>query len=90
MDMSLFFVVAWVLSIAFTGLVAAGVITYMRRTWQLIRADSEGSVQERMLDSLDQIQTQLYSLSEKVARLEGGLGSADDAPGRELPPGGET
>jgi hypothetical protein len=87
--MSILFVLAWVFSAVFTILIGAGVITYVRRTWQLIKADEDGSPQEQLLDSLDQIQTQLYSVSERLGRLERQLEAGDAGERRGLPPGDE-
>lgn len=81
------FLLAWVVSIGFTVLVAAGILTYVRRTWQQIRADQDGSPHERLLDGLDQIQTQLYMLGERLERLERRLehGDEEDPRARETP-----
>lgn len=80
--MSFVFVLAWVFSAVFTILIGAGIITYIRRTWQLMRADDDGSPQDQLLDTLDQIQTQLYSVSERLTRLERRLegGDGDEQP----------
>ncbi len=85
MDTSVFFVLAWVLSLSFTVLVGAGIITYLRRTWQLIRADGDGSAQSKLLDATEQIQLQLYSMSERLERLEEGLSSGRSGD-QALPP----
>lgn len=76
--MSYVFVIAWVASVVFTILIGAGIITYIRRTWQLMRAAEDGSSQDQVLDTLDQIQTQLYSVSERLGRLEHRLDSGDE------------
>ena len=82
MDLPFVFVLAWVLSVGFSVLVAAGIITYIRRTLQLMRAEQDGSPQERMLDGIDHVQTQLYLLSERMERMERHLaaGESGDAP----------
>ena len=90
MPPSFVFVLAWILSIGFTLLIGAGVITYIRRTWQLIRADSDGSAQERILDGVDQLQSQLYAISDRLDRLESRLEPADSARRNELPPATDT
>ena len=76
----LFMLIAFVASVVFTVLIGAGILTYVRRTWQLIRSDGEGSKQTRILDALDQVQTQLYSMSERLGRLEHQLGEGDSTP----------
>ncbi len=76
----LFMLIAFVASVGFTVLIGAGILTYVRRTWQLIRADGEGSHQTQILDALDQVQTQLYSMSERFERLERQLGEGDSTP----------
>lgn len=68
--MSLIFALTWVLSAAFTLLIGAGVVTYIRRTWQLIRSHSDESVDDRLLDGIDQIQTQLYRVNERLSEVE--------------------
>ena len=76
-------------SVGFTGLIAAGIITHICRTWQLIRADKEGSVQLQLLDGLDQVQTQLYSVSDRLERLVRKFGAGESTL-PELPPGIEV
>lgn len=73
---SLIVVLMFIVSLAFSGLVCAALITYVRRTWQLIRSESDQSMQYRILDGIDQLQTRLDVLTERVDGLE-----------RRLPPG---
>lgn len=86
MDISFIFIVLWVLSGIFSVIAAAGILTYVMRTWQLIRAEGEGSVQSQLLDSMEQVQTQLYSMSERLERLEGRLPPGEPGKGPALPP----
>ena len=88
--MSFVFVIAWVISAVFTILIGVGIVTYIRRTWQLMRAEEDGSSQDRTLDTLDQIQTQLYSMSERLGRLERRLHSGDGGEEQRLSAGDET
>lgn len=91
--MSLIFVIAWVLSVAFSVLVAAAVVTYIRRTWQQIGADAEGGAHDLLLDGIDRLETRLYMVTERldgieqrIARLE-----APEAPPRlEAAEGGDA
>ena len=68
--MSMVVVLWWILSAAFTLLIGAGVVTYIRRTWQLIRSHSDESELDRVLDGIDQVQTQLYMISERLSEVE--------------------
>ena len=90
MAVNLFFLLAWILSAAFTVLIGAGIVTYLRRTWQLIRAEGEGSWQSQLLDSIDQVQTQLYSMSERLERLEQRLSPGDSGDDDLLPPANDV
>jgi len=64
------FILVWLVSIGFTVLFGVAMFTYVFRTWQKIRAPEGSSSDERILDHLDQMQTQLYSMSEKLQRIE--------------------
>ena len=79
MPSELVFVVAWVMSIVFSVLVAAAIVTYVTRTWQQIRADRDGSVQRQLMDSLDQVQIQLSSVSERLQRMESRIEAPADS-----------
>jgi len=59
------FIVAFVVSLAFSGVVAATMITYVARTWQLMRSERDGSLQSEVLDRLDQIETRLELLLDR-------------------------
>ena len=83
--MSSFFIVAWVLSVGFTVLIAAGIVTYIRRTWQQIRDDSDGSHHEQLLDGIDQLQTQLYMVTERLGEIERLIAIRGDSPIPQLP-----
>ena len=82
-----FFILMFILSIAFSGLVGVALLTYVRRTWQLIRAESDRSVQHQILDGIDQLQTRMDLLSDRLDGLEGSLPSP--ASRREIEEGGE-
>ena len=85
-----FFVVMWVLSVVFSGLVGVALITYVRRTWQLIRADQDGSVHHRILEGVDEIQMRMDLLAERLERLEGGALANPANPGLLSPPEGSS
>ena len=87
--MDLIFVVASILSVTFTLLIAAGVFTYVRRTWQQIRSDSDGSTHQQLLDGVDQLQTQLYMVLERLEQIEGQLPGPEAHPDRRLSKGRE-
>jgi hypothetical protein len=60
----------WLGSIVFGVIMAAALVTYVRRTWQLIRTDEEGPNSQRILDGLDRIEIQLSAMSERIEKLE--------------------
>ena len=66
----IFMMVMWVGSITFGVIAAAAMVTYMRRTWQLIGADEDGSSHQQILDGLDQVATRLEAMSNRLERLE--------------------
>ncbi len=66
-----FFTLMFFLSLAFSGIVGVALLTYVRRTWQLIRAESDHSIQHQILDGIDQLQTRLDLISERMDGLEG-------------------
>jgi hypothetical protein len=66
----LFFIIM-LLSAAFSALLGVSLITYVRRTWQLIRAESDDSIQHQILDGIDQLQTRMDLVSERLDRVEG-------------------
>lgn len=76
--MSPIFIIAWVLSVAFSVLISVGILTYIRRTWQQIRLDSDESRDDQLLDGIDRIQTQLYMVTERLADIERQLAPGDD------------
>jgi len=80
---SVFVILAFLLSLGFSGILAAALITYIRRTWQLMRSEGDGSIQYRILDGVDQLHTRMDFLQE---RMEQALQENDD-PSR-LPSGG--
>ena len=81
---SVFVVLALILSIGFSGILAVALLTYIRRTWQLIRGESDGSIQHRILDGVDQIHARMDFLQERMKRLEKALQDGDARLG--LPP----
>ena len=64
------YLLIYVLGVAFTGLLGVALLTYVRRTWQLIQADSDESIQHQILDGVDQLQTRLDLVSERLDGLE--------------------
>lgn len=66
----LFMIVMWMGSITLGVIAAAAMVTYMRRTWQLIGEDEDGSTQQQILDGIDQIDTRLQAMTERLERLE--------------------
>ena len=76
--MSPIFIIAWVLSVAFSVLIGVGILTYIRRTWQQIRLDSDESRDDRLLDGIDQLQTQLHMVTERLVDIERQLAAGDD------------
>ena len=77
---SVFVILAFLLSLAFSGILVAALLTYIRRTWQLIRGESDGSIQHRILDGVDQLHVRMDLLQEGMERLERGLQAGDDPP----------
>ena len=67
------FILMFILSVAFSGLVGVALLTYVRRTWQLIRAESDRSIQHQILDGIDQIQTRMDLVSGRLKGLERAL-----------------
>ena len=83
----LFFVVAWIVSGIGTLLLGAVAVTYIRRTWQLIRAEEDDPTRERLLDSLDHLENQMHlvgrrlgDLEEKLDGIERHLGAGETRP----------
>jgi hypothetical protein len=83
---SVFVILAFLLSLGFSGILAAALITYIRRTWQLMRSEGDGSIQHRILDGVDQLHARMDFLQERMERMEQALQENDD-PSR-LPSGG--
>jgi hypothetical protein len=74
MDMpGLVMLFAFALSLGFSGLVAVALISYIRRTWQTIRSESDHSIDHQILDGIDQIQTRLDLLAERMDGMERAL-----------------
>lgn len=65
-------VLLWLGSIVFGVIMAAALVTYVRRTWQLIRADEDGPTSQQLIDGLDRIEIRLTALSERLEKLEEG------------------
>jgi len=78
----LFAVLSTIIGIVFSVLVGGALLTYIRRTWQVIRSEQHGSVQDQMLDELDQIRTVGYLTAERLQRIESLL----EEQGLRLPP----
>lgn len=85
MDYPLLFWVAWVLSGGFTLLLGTAMVLYIRRTWLLLRAEEDGSIHERILDGLDQLETQVHLLNERMERMERRLPGPDGERPGEVP-----
>lgn len=66
----LFFVVAWIVSGIGTLLLGAVAVTYIRRTWQLIRAEEDDPTRERLLDGLDHLENQMHLVGRRLGDLE--------------------
>ena len=91
--MNIVFLVMWVVSIAFSAVIGLAAITYIRRTWQLIRAEDDDSSRDRLLDGMDHLENQMHLVAERLGRLEGRLADLDARFGepenrRALPEGG--
>lgn len=78
-----FVILMFLLSAAFSGLLGVALITYVRRTWQLIRAESDDSVQRRILDGIDQLHARMDLVSDRLDRVEGLLTPGPSQPGLE-------
>lgn len=74
------FVLAGVISAAFSVVLMVAVVTYIRRTSQQIRAHHE-TPDERILDTLDQLHDQMYRIRERLDGIEARL--------PQLPPGAD-
>lgn len=66
----LVFVVAWIISGIATLLLGAVAVTYIRRTWQLIRAEDDDPTRERLLDGLDHLENQMHLVGRRLGDLE--------------------
>lgn len=82
---SVFVILAFLVSLGFSGIIAVALFTYIRRTWQVMRSEREGSIHHRILDGLDQIHIRMDFLQERMESLEKSLREA--APPPELPGG---
>ncbi|MDX1647026.1 MAG: hypothetical protein R3304_07770 [Longimicrobiales bacterium] len=97
----LFFLFAWTVSGIGSILLAAVAVTYVRRTWQLIRAEEDEPTRDRLLDGMDHLQNQVHLMSRRLEGLEDklgrierriGAGAAEGRPGvvaSARPSGGE-
>ncbi len=83
---SVFVILAFLLSLGFSGILAAALITYIRRTWQLMRSEGDGSIQHRILDGVDQLHARIDFMQERMERMEKALQEKEDL--SRLPPGG--
>ena len=81
---SIVIVLVWLGSISVGCIAAAAMVTYVRRTWQLIQLDEEGSSQQQLLDGIDRLETQLQAMSDRLHKLEERdqflLGGGEDKP----------
>lgn len=85
MGIEIVMIVAWVVSVAFSVLIGAALITYVRRTWQVIRAEEEGSLQASIMDGLESVQLQMHALHERLEGLERRLPPPPPADSEEPP-----
>ena len=58
-----------IMGVALSGLVGVAPPTHIGRIWPLIRAYSDHSIQHQILDGVDQLQTRLDLLSERLNGL---------------------
>lgn len=75
--MNVVFLVMWVVSIAFSAVIGLAAITYIRRTWQQIRAEADGSAHDRLLDGIDHLENQMHLVAERLSSLERQLAELD-------------
>jgi len=68
--MSLVMLFAFLASLALPLVAVVGVVAYIQRTRQLRDAMRDGSPQEAVLDSLDQVHVRLDAMSDRLIRLE--------------------
>ena len=80
--MELLFLLSAVLGTGFSVLLGSALLTYIRRTLQVMRAERDGSIQDRMLDELDQLRIVGSLTAERLNRIETLL----EEQGRRLPP----
>jgi len=60
----------WLLSGGFTLLFGVAALTYIRRTLQLMKADEDGSPQERILDGIEELNVRLHGINERLVDLD--------------------
>lgn len=70
MPPTILFIFAWVVSVVGTVLLGAVAVTYIRRTWQLIRAEEDDPTRERLLDGIDHLENQMHLIGERLGSLE--------------------
>ena len=92
--MNLVFIVMWVVSIAFSAVIGVAALTYIRRTWQLIRAEDDHPTRDRLLDGMDHLENQMHLVAERLAKMEAQLAELDarlepTGPRASLPVGGD-
>lgn len=83
---SLVFVVAFVLSLVVSGLVAVGLVTYLIQSWKQIGSPEDGSLDERLLDGMEQLHMRLTLMGERLDRIEKRLDEGEPV----LGPGDES
>jgi hypothetical protein len=69
------FAIAVVISFLLTAVFGAALLTYVVRTWQLIRAEGDQSPYAEILDRLDRLQIEVQLLRERTG--PGGGANAD-------------
>ena len=68
--MEFLFILSAVLGTLFTLLLGGALLTYIRRTLQVIRAERDGSIHHRILDELDQLRIVESMNVERLDRIE--------------------
>lgn len=76
-SMNVFMVVVWLASAGMSLVIAVALITWVVRTWQLMKGESSGSSSDQILDGIDQLRLQVDAMSERLR----------DLAVRSLPPG---
>lgn len=68
--MDFVFVIAFLASILFYGVILVGGVLFIRRQLRQIRSEDDGSIQHRILDEVEAMRYQVEILSDRLRRLE--------------------